>query len=246
MLIDRDFEYLETECYYRQYRDGTGVLYPVAVRRKRNPENSISENLKKRERKDRIYKPDRKKIRSASIDLFKRKKGRCLLFITFTFAGVPDEKECAKVWEQVLHSLRETYNVDSYVWVKEFQKRGVIHYHILLNKTYIPIKKLQWTFNRICVHNKLRTSNCSVQLGRRPRVYTIERVKNYLSKYLAKGSDDKERKSVFESRCYGFSESLTLYVTYYIDYLEKLLQKYKPYKVISGVYYCIYLFNLIL
>lgn len=243
MLINKEDLYLHNNCYYRQYKNGTGVLYPAAVIRKRTPDETISENLKKSKKRLREYKIDRKKVQSASIDLFQKKTGKCILFLTFTFPGKPTEKDAAKVWEQVLHSLRETYNVTLYVWVKEFQKRGVIHYHLLVDKTFIPIKKLQTTFNRICYHNGLKFSNGSVSLGENPRVFDISRIKFYLSKYIAKGADDESRVFIFTGRCFGFSELLELFKTFTFSDLLLILEKYKPVKVIHDHFYSIYYFN---
>lgn len=212
-ISNLDIEYLAKFGSGKVYNDGTAVLYishPGGDRRKK--EEGEGREKKKTARR---YTIDRKRVRSACVELWKRKRGRWLLFLTVTFPGSPTEKQAGEVWEQFLHSLRETYGVDHYVWVKEFQKRGIIHYHILLDRQFLNIVKLQRTFNRICYNKGLETSNNSVRLGNKPRVFSVKSVKNYLSKYMSK-RDDQERYEVFYSRAYAFSEFFSVAVV--VDY----------------------------
>ena len=152
-----------------------------------------NETQKKHEKIKRNYRINRNRVRSACVDLWHNRTGNCLLFITITIgANLSDkskvEKDTGKAYKIFLDQLRNQYRIKKYVWVKEYQECGNVHYHILMDTTFVDVKKLQKTWNN-ALHNitgQYPTTNNSVRLGDNPRVYNIQKVKNYLSKYITK------------------------------------------------------------
>jgi hypothetical protein len=203
------------------YKDGTVILYN---------DKFCGEPDRNREKlkKKRIYYISRSKVRSACIELWQKKKTKNALFITFTFWDKISEKYASKIWDNVLNGLRNNYDVKNYVWVKERQKRGAIHYHIIVDRNRIDIKRLQGTFNN-SVKNIFpfrRVSNNSVRLGKLPVIYNIQTIKNYLCKYMAK-VDDTEKLCEFRGRAYGHNAKYKLSREITADELINLAEKYK-------------------
>ena len=66
-------------------------------------------------------------------------------FLTLTFAdNMTDIQECNVLFKAFIRKLKSKYNKDlKYLAVIEFQQRGAVHYHVLLNIPYIPHKELQ-------------------------------------------------------------------------------------------------------
>ena len=161
-----------------------------------------NQTSKKNEKIKRSYRINRNRVRSACVDLWHNRTGNCLLFLTITINSsigdkVQVEKNTGKAYKILLDQLRNQYGVKKYVWVKEYQQNGNVHYHILMDTTYIDIKKLEKTWHN-ALHNvtgQYPTTNNSVRLGEQPRVYNVKKVKNYLSKYITKqiAEEDKNR-----------------------------------------------------
>jgi len=200
-------------CYaLRAYKSGILVAYPdreymQVIRPERSPTTKNdyisasgvidalenNETLKKNEKIKRNYRINRNRVRSACVDLFNSRKGAFILFLTvtmpFILADKQDaEKKAVRAWKVFLDQLRNQYNIRKYVWVKEYQCNGNVHYHILLDSTFVDIEKLQKSWNS-ALHNSYNIMpdfNNSVRLGEKPRVYSVKKVKNYLSKYITK------------------------------------------------------------
>lgn len=178
----------------RLYRDGTGVLYFTQYRK----DNHVNP-VQKAERKFGIKKTH---VRSACLACWGRKKSKNMLFITFTFPYEPSEIEAKKIWKLLLDSLRNTYNIKNYVWVKERQKTGRLHYHVIVDSDRIGISKLQSTWNNHInnVNPRCAVSNNSVRLGNNPVIRTVKAVSCYLSKYISKDVGEK-----YTQRAWGTS-----------------------------------------
>lgn len=71
------------------------------------------------------------------------------LLITLTFAGNPDRSQAAGEVRRFVQILRVLLGVDRYFWFAELQKRGVIHYHIIiLGRRFISHKALSRWWGR--------------------------------------------------------------------------------------------------
>ena len=122
------------------------------------------------------------------------------VFITLTHAeNITDIKLSNKLFKQFVQRLKRAYpDIDlKYLAVIEFQKRGAIHYHMLLNIDYIENAKL----------NKL-WSNGFVKIN---AITSVDNVGAYISKYLSKTTDD-ERLKGFKS--YNYSKNLLEPIVY--------------------------------
>ena len=200
-------------CYaLRAYKSGILVAYPdreymqtISPERKTYTKSDYisassvidalenNETPKKNEKINRNYRINRNRVRSACVDLWHNRTGNYLLFVTITInSDISNkkqvEKNTGKAYKILLDQLRNQYRVKKYVWVKEYQENGNVHYHILMDTTYIDIVKLQKTWNN-AIHNvtgQYPQYNNSVRLGNNPRVYSVKKVKNYLSKYITK------------------------------------------------------------
>lgn len=65
-------------------------------------------------------------------------------FLTLTFSdNKTDVKECNVLFKAFIRKLRRFKDDLKYLAVIEFQNRGAVHYHVLLNIPYIPQEELQ-------------------------------------------------------------------------------------------------------
>jgi len=225
----------------RIYDSGIAVTYnSKRSSKKKNRENE--NNLKKT---NRTYRINRNHVRSACCNLARNKSGTALLFITFTLPFDISDKDVSRIWKIVVSQLRNQYKVTGYVWVREYQKQGRIHYHIIIDKAYISIKKLQKTYNNAIHHitGIMPEYQNSVRLGANPRIYSVKRVKNYLSKYITKDCKGKMNKDqlqkylalqamgiedgVFLRKAYGYSTMKffkDVYVAWNSDFLHDIYE----------------------
>jgi hypothetical protein len=153
-----------------------------------------------------------------------KRQSKYMLFLTFTFPFDVKEIDASKVWHLLLKSLYKTYNVKNYVWVKENQKNGRVHYHLLIDTGHINIKALQSTYNNCICHvfGECDTSNNSVRLGNNPTIRNITSISRYLSKYISKEPE------IYTRRASGWSE-LELYNDYDTAELLVLLKDMNVY-----------------
>jgi len=177
------------------YRSGMFVIN--SGHRSGNPES-----LMKRTDIPRKFSISKQKVRSALIELWNTKKSKHLLFITYTFAFDITETDASRVWQNHLDNLSKTFKVKGYVWVKELQKSGRIHFHLVADVHRVDIKKLQNSFNNsvLSVNSSFAVSNNSVRLGEKPIIYSIKIIAGYLSKYISK------EKQYFDKRAYGYTQ----------------------------------------
>lgn len=207
----------------RLYYNGIGVTW------KGDRVGQKKEVLQRIAKRTRHYSVKRTKLQSACASGWCAKRSKYMLFLTATFAFEPTEVQAARIWDLFLNSLRNTYNVKTYIWVKERQNSGRLHYHILIDRNRIDIKDAQQSFNTAC--NNI-VPNCTVsinslRLGTNPIVKTIEAVTRYLSKYISKTDNQYQKKA------YGYS-NLELYRDMSIDDLMQLvIEKGLQFKVIN-------------
>lgn len=100
-------------------------------------------------------------------------------FLTLTFAeNKTDIQECNILFKAFIRKLKNKYNSNlKYLGVIEFQKRGAVHYHVLLNIPYVSHKELQELWGNGFVF-----------------INAIEHVDNigaYILKYMTKDNKDK-------------------------------------------------------
>lgn len=100
-------------------------------------------------------------------------------FLTLTFSeNKTDIQECNLLFKAFIRKLKNKYNNNlKYLAVIEFQKRGAVHYHVLLTIPYVPQNELQELWGNGFVF-----------------INAIEHVDNigaYILKYITKDNKDK-------------------------------------------------------
>jgi hypothetical protein len=129
-------------------------------------------------------------VRSKCIVLGSDKSFSCW-FITLTCSDFIESNE---VVSDFIENLRKQGVVNQYVWVRERQKRGANHWHVLFNSklTWLDFVKVKRSWNRVLQRYGYSVSNNSVRFGSRPKVNNIKAVSNYICKYMSKGGDSEE------------------------------------------------------
>lgn len=142
-------------------------------------------------------------------------------FLTLTFKNthafdITSLAECNKRRTYFYHNLRAQYPDCKFVAVPEYQKRGAVHYHLILNLPYIPIEEIRkmWPYGFVKIN----------------KIHNPSKVGWYVAKYLAKNVADPRFK---HHRCYSSSLNLDKPTVLYGNELEEELEKlhsagYKP------------------
>ena len=122
-------------------------------------------------------------------------------FVTLTYGRhVPTHKEAKKMLDIFLKRTRRYFGFNvEYVWVAELQKRGAIHFHILLAE-YLPKEFINKAWNSI-VNKWTVEAHGETQLLL-PNVKGVFLAGSYITKYISK----EENK--IHGNLYGVSASL--------------------------------------
>lgn len=122
------------------YKDTNEMVYDIITQLDKKYTSVIDERyIEEKEKEKRCE--ELKKISSSSlsrtrkllVDYITNYELDFTSFITLTFKGKPDIEECTKKFQNYCRSVKRVYPEFMYIGVPEFQKRGVIHYHILTN-----------------------------------------------------------------------------------------------------------------
>lgn len=137
------------------------------------------------------------------------------VFLTLTFNNennfdITDLKVCNLKVHNFMARLKENFENLKYLTVPEFQKRGAVHYHLIINVPFIEKKLIKrlWKYGFI----KLKD------------VYYIEGIGSYFTKYLTKNSDDER---LYGRRSFFTSKNLRRPKTKYGEFAEKINQRLK-------------------
>lgn len=166
----------------------------------------------------------RRKLISAAYKLKLTARNQ-LVFLTFTFFYYPSEADASEHFVTLIDNLKKTYNLGNYVWTKERQKSGRIHYHTILDIPFFDIQKLENTWSTIIRHKypHLSSHNNSIRLpnsGKYGNLVTgVHTVAEYIAKYCSKSNER------YKFRAYQISKGL-FPVTEKIDYTSFLKQLY--------------------
>lgn len=105
-------------------------------------------------------------------------------FITFTFrdgvlSDVTDVRKANEYWRRFIGRMRHKYGNFQWAVVVEFQDkngRGAVHYHMIANLPYIPVKELEliWKAGHVWVE----------------KIDHVDNVGAYVVKYMASDLDD--------------------------------------------------------
>lgn len=153
----------------------------------------------------------------------------CFLTPTFDLNDYDSWSNGNEAIKRFTDNLRQTYGASSYVWVREFTKQLVPHYHMLVTMPYANIKDLNrsWSIARgdvDVVPNALRTGWDKKAQRSRMKVSSWAAAISYCAKYIAKGQSGDvtqlsnkcnlatrhtwESKSGHTVKCYGMSNNV--------------------------------------
>jgi len=166
--------------------------------------------IAKNKRSYTISKSDYRTIVSSAILLAQRKVYK-LVFLTATFPVVVSEKEGNVAITRFISTIKRKYDVREYIWTKELQsnKEKRLHYHLIIDLPFIPIKDLQadWNnsvrfatkFDGVMLNNSLRLPPRTVHFNKMDAIA----VAKYMAKYIS-----KERTIEYEKPCWSFSRGI--------------------------------------
>lgn len=167
---------------------------------KEHPKESV---LKKRS--FRITRETYRKIAGASKEMFKRRKNK-ITFWTITSPKCVDHRLFNNIISDFLENLRKNHGLQSYIGVAEYQKRGAIHYHFLLDMPFISVTSVNSYLMRVGNRYNVIFSNNSVRLPPSGGVVqTSESVTNYICKYMSKSDVVGTR---YDAKCYFITHNL--------------------------------------
>lgn len=133
-------------------------------------------------------------------------------FLTFSFAkttkvDITSLTDCHVLYARFMRSLRDKYPNFRYVAVPEFQKRGAVHYHAMVDVPYTPWKTLMklWQYGGVYI----------------TKINNPAYVGSYIAKYVGKALEDKRYSG---HRCFYSSKNLIQPVVKYGDDLQNIMQ----------------------
>jgi len=212
------------EANLKLYRNGSVIAYVPPTGRKR-------EAMIEMARKKRTYRKNRRVLTSAAVSLWEKKK-KCLMFITYTFACDISETDANNIFSKHLNNLHENYGLGERLWVKEIQKKGRLHYHLLCDMRFVHPLILQLSFNKSVknYNETFATSNNSVRYGKDVIIRDVRRLAKYVAKYCGKCHD-----VVFDKPAYAISNGISdisREITYdELEMIDKYFGGHKTYEL---------------
>lgn len=198
------------------------VLFP------KSRENKKQKRASGKPKEKRTYRVNSTLVRS-KVHAFAKLRGFKSFFAFYSISfpeGMPDlsAMKALNIW---LTRVRKLSPKIEYVWVAERQKNGTIHFHCLVDR-FLNIRVVNWYMSK-AIQGVLRSDGVrSIEFNRAryngvdvKRVFNMQGVKAYLTKYMAKGrrgKNDKSRGAVdrFKCRANGFSRLVSKLFTKWI------------------------------
>lgn len=151
-------------------------------------------------------------------------------FLTLTISDSNENHTAAEAYQKVLKPLirwlRRTKGVKFYIWVAELQKRGQIHYHLLL-PDFIPWQYIRNKWNYLQLKAGFLDGFHEKYGHHDPNstdIHSTKKIRNaeaYLSKYLTKGNDS----SVYQAgKVWDCSENLKDCKFFEEEYSEEIYE----------------------
>lgn len=116
-------------------------------------------------------------------------------FITLTIPTnermIDAEEGYVKLLKPFLRKMRDKYSLTSYIWKAELQERGQLHYHLTTN-TFIHYQSIRDEWNNLLYRCDFMNEYIREHKNYSPnstdvhKVYKIDDIAAYLSKYIAK------------------------------------------------------------
>lgn len=209
--------------------------YPNGVQTgKRNKVQPVKcKNKQKEIRFDSLFRT-KKKLRR----LIWSNEGYLKTFATLTFRDeIIDLKTANKHFQDFIKRMNYRFDYFMYICVPEFQKRGVVHYHMLTNIPYIANEDMSnlWTWGFVNIKSISKVKNISY----------------YLTKYLSKtssGGDERffNKKKIFYSKNIRKPETIkdrkeiNAYLEYFNPALKLVCEKEVKMEFVGDAVYKLY------
>lgn len=172
----------------------------------------------------------------------------CLMSLTFPKCPQKNVRKLYKKWldngkkgnkpteniyiSNFLDYLRDkgkSIKAGEYWWVKEYQQRGVIHYHILIDLPFIDVQRLNSLWCNVIKQHSKNALNLILHTE------SMKTITNYLTKYCVKSEN------VFKSKAYAISQGINkqqipIFSKVFIDKLLENVSKNKN-QTENGLYY---------
>lgn len=126
-----------------------------------------------------------------------------IAFLTLTIpqeAGYISPKDAHKsLLKPFIRWLRETHLINGYVWVREFQKNGMIHYHLVYDK-FILKTSITRKWNKLMKDAGYLEDWYKNNPGKTPPSTRVDKAQNpeqcawYMQKYMSKAMKDNDKK----------------------------------------------------
>jgi len=156
--------------------------------------------------------------------------------VDFTNGEKSADQFFIKRFSMFLESKMKTADLLGYVWIAEKTKKGVIHFHAIMDTGFLNAKKESKYWAKLC---QMENFDNSIHFGfentpgkfRETRIRSPRKLANYLTKYIAKGAiDNKDVKDSFTiyGRAYGMSRNFS-------NKFEKSFMVYKNVSDYMGV-----------
>jgi hypothetical protein len=164
-----------THYKVKQFSNGEAVFIAY---KQGNPDNLTPGRSEKEGLTDKA----RSKIRR-SARFMQAKFGKCP-FATLTYGqNIPTHKEAKKHLDNFFKRIRRRNPKVEYLWIAETQKRGAIHFHILLSE-YIDKTIINDCWNSV-VNNWIKKQGAKCE-RLYPNIQQVKKPSNYMAKYLTK------------------------------------------------------------
>lgn len=185
---------------------------PVVINRKpTKPKKPIRKELVeevRRSRRDEYRKRTKNRVVGIVQRLVEANFTKDSVFLTLTFNNennfdISDLSICNHKLHDFMVKIKNKYSDFKYLIVPEFQKRGAVHYHMIINVQFFKKKYIQklWKYGFI----KLKD------------IYYLHGIGNYFTKYLVKNSDDDR---LFGRRSYFTSKNMRRPKIKYLEYAD--------------------------
>ena len=160
----------------------------------------------------KIHKVNKKKVRHRILQYINQQQGtKQLYFFTITFPFSTSETIGHQLFNTWLTKLREAKRIGSYIWIKELQKNGTIHFHVAiprrLNVVYANREM------KVCIINSIRRGEIDYNVFAAKRYNGVDIAKNRKTKRVTNFAIKKGQKS------------LANYLTKYLTKNETLFEK---------------------
>lgn len=143
-------------------------------------------------------------------------------FITLTFReNIQDIRICNQIFKSFMRKLKRHISKEiKYLCIIEFQKRGAVHYHMLVDIVNFDYKTVIDMWNRsINQNHRIRVKGGSVRVEKVSKKST-DKITNYITKYITKSLGNPK---LLGEKCYFTSRAIkrSKKTTHFIEDLKK-------------------------